>query len=275
MSAKLIDGKRIAAEIEEELKLQVSNMKIAPRLSVVQVGEDPASTSYIRAKSNAAKRVGIELTHHHLSEEISKPDLEKLVIDLNKTEDGVIIQLPLPEGLDSVLDLIEPENDVDGFHSVNLGNIVQGKSGMKPCTPAGIVEMLYRSGNDPKGKHVVIVGRSTIVGKPLALLLSQKGVDATVTVCHSRTPDIGKHCRDADILVAAVGYPDTINASMVKPGAVVVDVGVNRTENGLVGDTSLDVKEVAGQLTPVPGGVGPMTVVMLMSNVVNAALKTG
>ena len=275
MSAKLIDGKKIAAEIEEELRLKVSNMKIAPRLSVVQVGEDPASTSYIRAKSNAAKRVGIELTHHHLSEDISKPDLEKLVIDLNKTEDGVIIQLPLPEGLDSVLDLIEPENDVDGFHSVNLGNIVQGKSGMKPCTPAGLVEMLYRSGNDPKGKHVVIVGRSTIVGKPLALLLSQKGVDATITVCHSRTPDIGKHCREADILVAAVGYPDTINASMVKPGAVVIDVGVNRTENGLVGDTSLDVKEVAGQLTPVPGGVGPMTVVMLMSNVVNAALKTG
>ena len=275
MSAKLIDGKKIAAEIESELKLKVSNMAKAPRLSVVQVGEDPASTSYIRAKSNAAKRVGIELTHHHLSEDISKPDLEKLVIDLNKTEDGVIIQLPLPEDLDAVLDLIEPENDVDGFHSVNLGNIVQSKSGMKPCTPAGIVEMLYRSGNDPKGKHVVIVGRSTIVGKPLALLLSQKGVDATVTVCHSRTSDIGKHCREADILVVAVGYPDTINASMVKPGAVVIDVGVNRTENGLVGDTSLDGKEVAGQLTPVPGGVGPMTVVMLMSNVVNAALKTG
>ena len=275
MSAKLIDGKKIAAEIEEELKLKVSNMAIAPRLSVVQVGEDPASTSYIRAKSNAAKRVGIELTHHHLSEDISKPDLEKLVIDLNKTEDGVIIQLPLPEGLDAVLDLIEPENDVDGFHSVNLGHIVQGKSGMKPCTPAGIVEMLYRSGNNPKGKHVVIVGRSTIVGKPLALLLSQKGVDATVTVCHSRTPDIDKHCREADILVAAVGCPDTITSSMVKPGAVVIDVGVNRTENGLVGDTSPDVKKVAGQLTPVPGGVGPMTVVMLMSNVVNAALKTG
>ena len=173
------------------------------------------------------------------------------------------------------MDLIQPENDVDGFHSVNLGNIVQGKSGMKPCTPAGIVEMLYRSGNDPKGKHVVIVGRSTIVGKPLALLLSQKGVDATVTVCHSRTPDIGRHCLEADILVAAVGYPDTITSSMVKPGAVVIDVGVNRTENGLVGDTSSDVKEVAGQLTPVPGGVGPMTVVMLMSNVVDAALKTG
>ena len=275
MSAKLIDGKKIAVEIEEELKLQVSNMAIAPRLSVVQVGEDPASTSYIRAKLNAAKRVGIELTHHHLPEDISKPDLEKLVINLNKTEDGVIIQLPLPEGLDAVLDLIDPEKDVDGFHSVNLGNIVQGKSGMKPCTPAGVVELLYRSGNDPKGKHVVIVGRSTIVGKPLALLLSQKGVDATVTVCHSRTPDIDKHCREADILVVAVGCPDTITSSMVKSGAIVIDVGVNRTENGLVGDTSSDVKEVAGQLTPVPGGVGPMTVVMLMSNVVNAALKTG
>ena len=275
MSAKLIDGKQIAAEIETELKLKVSKMAKAPRLSVVQVGEDPASTSYIRAKSNAAERVGIDLTHHHLSETISKSDLEKLVIDLNKTEDGVIIQLPLPEGLDEVLDLIEPENDVDGFHSVNLGNIVQEKAGMKPCTPAGIVEMLYRSGNDPKGKHVVVVGRSTIVGKPLALLLSQKGIDATVTVCHSRTPDIGRYCREADILVAAVGYPDTITSSMVKPGAVVIDVGVNRTEDGLVGDTSSDVKQVAGQLTPVPGGVGPMTVVMLMSNVVNAALKTG
>ena len=275
MSAKLIDGKQIAAEIEAELKLKVSKMDKAPRLSVVQVGEDPASTSYIRAKSNAAERVGIDLTHHHLSETISKSDLEKLVINLNETEDGIIIQLPLPEGLDEVLDLIEPENDVDGFHSVNLGNIVQEKAGMKPCTPAGIVEMLYRSGNDPKGKHVVVVGRSTIVGKPLALLLSQKGIDATVTVCHSRTPDIGKYCREADILVAAVGYPDTITSSMVKPGAVVIDVGVNRTEDGLVGDTSSDVKQVAGQLTPVPGGVGPMTVVMLMSNVVNAALKTG
>ena len=275
MSAKLIDGKQIAAEIEAELKLKVSKMDKAPRLSVVQVGEDPASTSYIRAKSNAAERVGIYLTHHHLSETISKSDLEKLVINLNETEDGIIIQLPLPEGLDEVLDLIEPENDVDGFHSVNLGNIVQEKAGMKPCTPAGIVEMLYRSGNDPKGKHVVVVGRSTIVGKPLALLLSQKGIDATVTVCHSRTPDLGRYCREADILVAAVGYPDTITSSMVKPGAVVIDVGVNRTEDGLVGDTSSDVKQVAGQLTPVPGGVGPMTVVMLMSNVVNAALKTG
>lgn len=275
MSAKLIDGKKIAAEIESELKQKVASMDNPPRLSVVQVGEDPASTSYIKAKSNSAERVGIDLTHHHLPEDISKSELEKLIINLNKSEHGVIIQLPLPEGLDGALDLIEPDNDVDGFHSVNLGNIVQGKPGMKPCTPAGIVEMLYRSGNDPSGKHVVVVGRSTIVGKPLALLLSQKGVDATVTICHSRTPDIAKHCRDADILVAAVGYPNTIDSSMVKPGATVIDVGVNRTEQGLVGDTSQDVKDVAGQLTPVPGGVGPMTVAMLMSNVVDAALKTG
>ena len=274
MSAKLIDGKKIAAEIESELKIKISKMDKPPRLSVVQVGKDPASTSYIRAKSNAAERVGINLTHHHLSEDISKSDLEKLVMDLNQTENGIIIQLPLPEGLEEALDLIKPENDVDGFHSVNLGNLVQGKPGMKPCTPAGIVEMLYRSGNDPQGKHVVIVGRSTIVGKPLALLLSQKGVDATVTLCHSRTPNIGEYCKQADILVAAVGYPDTITSDMVKPGAVVIDVGVNRTEKGLVGDTSFNVRDVAGQLTPVPGGVGPMTVVMLMSNVVEASLKT-
>lgn len=274
MSAKLIDGKKIAAEIESELKIKISKMDKPPRLSVVQVGKDPASTSYIRAKSNAAERVGINLTHHHLSEDISRSDLEKLVMDLNQTENGIIIQLPLPEGLEEALDLIQPENDVDGFHSVNLGNLVQGKPGMQPCTPAGIVEMLYRSGNNPQGKHVVIVGRSTIVGKPLALLLSQKGVDATVTLCHSRTPNIGEYCKQADILVAAVGYPDTITSDMVKPGAVVIDVGVNRTEKGLVGDTSFNVRDVAGQLTPVPGGVGPMTVVMLMSNVVEASLKT-
>ena len=274
MSAKLIDGKKIAAEIESELKIKISKMDKPPRLSVVQVGKDPASTSYIRAKSNAAERVGINLTHHHLSEDISKSDLEKLVMDLNQTENGIIIQLPLPEGLEEALDLIQPENDVDGFHSVNLGNLVQGKPGMKPCTPAGVVEMLYRSGNNPQGKHVVIVGRSTIVGKPLALLLSQKGVDATVTLCHSRTPNIGEYCKQADILVAAVGYPDTITSDMVKPGAVVIDVGVNRTKKGLVGDTSFNVRDVAGQLTPVPGGVGPMTVVMLMSNVVEASLKT-
>lgn len=273
MTAKLIDGKKIAKEIEDELQVRVAQMTIPPKLSVVQVGEDPASTSYIRAKSNAADRIGISLTHHHLSSDISKKELETLVKNLNKTEDGIIVQLPLPAGFESVLDLIEPENDVDGFHPTNLGKIVQENSGMKPCTPAGIIELLSRTGNDPSGKNVVVVGRSTIVGKPISLLLLQKGMDATVTVCHSRTPNIQKFCKEADILIVAVGYPNTVTKEMVKPGAVIIDVGVNRTDQGLVGDTSFDVREVAGALTPVPGGVGPMTVVMLMSNVVEAASK--
>ena len=273
MTARLIDGKKIAKGIENELKVKVSKMSIPPKLSVVQVGEDPASTSYIRAKSNAAERIGIDLTHHHLPSSISKEELEKLVNKLNRTEDGIIVQLPLPDGFESVLDLIEPGKDVDGFHPTNLGKIVQENSGMKPCTPAGIIELLSRTGNNPSGKNVVVVGRSTIVGKPISLLLLQKGIDATVTVCHSRTPDIRKFCKEADILIVAVGYPNTVTKDMVKPGAVVIDVGVNRTDEGLVGDTSYDVRDVAGALTPVPGGVGPMTVVMLMSNVVEASSK--
>jgi len=273
LTAKLIDGKKIAKEIENELQAKVSQMETPPKLSVVQVGEDPASTSYIRAKSNVAVRIGIDLTHHHLSSDISKNELEDLVNKLNKTEDGIIVQLPLPGGFESVLDLIEPENDVDGFHPINLGKIVQENPGMKPCTPAGIIELLYRTGNDPSGKNVVVIGRSMIVGKPISLLLIQKGIDATVTVCHSRTPNIQKFCKEADILIVAVGYPNTVTKDMIKPGAVVIDVGVNRTEEGLVGDTSFDVRDVAGSLTPVPGGVGPMTVVMLMSNVVEAASK--
>lgn len=273
MTAKLIDGKKIAKEIETELQAKVSQMQTPPKLSVVQVGDDPASTSYIRAKSNAAERIGIDLTHHHLSSDISKKELENLIIKLNKTQNGIIVQLPLPDGFESVLDLIKPEKDVDGFHPINLGKIVQETSGMKPCTPAGIIELLSRTGNNPSGKNVVVVGRSTIVGKPISLLLLQKGIDATVTVCHSRTPDIQKFCKEADILIVAVGYPDTVTKDMVKPGAVVIDVGVNRTDEGLVGDASFDVREVAGALTPVPGGVGPMTVVMLMSNVVEAASK--
>ena len=273
MSARLIDGKKIAEEIENELKAKVSKMDTPPKLSVIQVGDDPASTSYIKAKSNAAKKVGIELTHHHLSRDTTEPDLCSLIGRLNSSEDGIIVQLPLPKGLEGALNKIEPENDVDGFHSANLGRLVQGKSGMKPCTPAGIVELLYRSGNDPKGKNVVIVGRSTIVGKPLSLILSQKGVDATVTLCHSRTSNIQSFCKEADILIVAVGSPDTITGAMVKPGATVIDVGVNRTDSGLVGDVSDDVKEIAGQLTPVPGGVGPMTVAMLMSNTVDSASK--
>ena len=273
MSAELIDGKKIALDIESELIEKISKMDSKPSLSVIQVGEDPASTSYIRAKSKAAERVGINLTHHHLSESTTKPELSSLVNKLNEFEDGIIIQLPLPDGLDSVLNEINPEKDVDGFHPFNLGKLVQGEPGLRPCTPAGVLELLYRSGNDPSGKHVVVVGRSTIVGKPLSLLLSQKGVDATVTLCHSRTPNLEAFTSDADIVVVAVGWPDTVSANMLKSGVVVIDVGVNRTDSGLVGDVSSDVKEVASQLTPVPGGVGPMTVAMLMSNTVDSALK--
>ena len=271
MSAMNIDGKQIAQDIESELKNKVSKMSKKPRLSVVQVGDDPASASYIKAKSNAAERVGIDLTHHHLSLETTESELSKLISTLNSSEDGIIIQLPLPKGLEKVLNKIDPRKDVDGFHPFNLGKLVQGSPVMRPCTPAGVVELLYRSGNNPEGKNVVIVGRSTIVGKPLSLLLSQKGVDATVTLCHSRTSNLRAFCKKADILIVAVGRPDTITGDMVKLGAVVIDVGVNRTDNGLVGDVSSDVKNVAGQLTPVPGGVGPMTVAMLMSNTVYSA----
>ena len=269
----IIDGKKIAKEIEIELTAKVSSMENAPRLSVVQIGDDPASASYIKAKANAASRVGIHLTHHHLPIETSIEELKSLVNDLNESEDGLIIQLPIPKKLEPVLEMIKPENDVDGFHSENLGKLVQGISGMTPCTPAGIIELLYRSGNNPEGKHVVIVGRSTIVGTPLSLLLSQKGVDATVTLCHSRTKYLEEHCKEADILVAAVGKANMITKDMVKPGAIIIDVGVNRTSEGLVGDVSTEVKEVASQITPVPGGVGPMTVVMLMSNTVKSALE--
>tara|TARA_B100001113_G_scaffold176700_1_gene144784 strand:- start:1810 stop:2631 length:822 start_codon:yes stop_codon:yes gene_type:complete len=269
----LIDGKKIAKDIETELTAKVVKMSRTPKLSVVQIGDDPASASYIKAKANAALRVGINLTHHHLPVETSLNELENLVDKLNKSEDGLIIQLPIPKYLESVLERIKPENDVDGFHSENLGRLVQGLPGMVPCTPAGIIELLYRSGNDPEGKHVVVVGRSTIVGTPLSLLLSQKGVDATVTLCHSRTKSLHEHCKQADILVAAVGKANMITKDMVKPGAVIIDVGVNRTSEGLVGDVSHDVRDVASQITPVPGGVGPMTVVMLMSNTVKSALE--
>lgn len=271
--SSIIDGKKIAKEIEMELTAKVASMERAPRLSVVQIGDDPASASYIKAKSNAASRVGIKLTHHHLSVDTSLGELEDLIDKLNESEDGLIIQLPIPSALEVALERIKPENDVDGFHSENLGKLVQGSPGMVPCTPAGIIELLYRSGNNPEGKHVVIVGRSTIVGTPLSLLLSKKGVDATVTLCHSRTKSLQKHCKKADILVAAVGKVNMITKEMVKPGAVIIDVGVNRTSEGLVGDVSYDVKDVASHITPVPGGVGPMTVVMLMSNTVKSALE--
>jgi len=277
MTVTIIDGKAVAAALEAELRHRVAALRGPPRLAVVQVGDDPASTSYIRAKAKAAARVGLDLKHHHLPVATTRDELTALVDRLNRETHGLIVQLPLPPGLDTVLERIDPARDVDGFHPVNLGRLVAGLPGLRPCTPAGILELLARSGHDVAGRHVVIVGRSTIVGKPLALLLGRKGTDATVTVCHSRTPDLAHHTRQAEVLVAAVGRAATITADMVRPGAVVVDVGVNRVtaDNSrgyrLAGDCAADVAEVAGALTPVPGGVGPMTVAMLMANTVQAA----
>jgi len=268
MSAAIIDGRAVAAAIESELQVRVARLDSAPQLAVVQVGDDPASTSYIRAKSRAAERVGIELAHHHLPAGTSLGELEALVERLNSSEHGIIVQLPLPDGLEPALARIAPARDVDGFHPENLGRLLRGEPGLRPCTPAGIMVLLERSGHSPAGKHAVIVGRSNIVGKPLAVMLTQ--ANATVTVCHTATPDLAHHTRQAELLVVAAGRLDTVTPEMVRPGATVVDVGVNHTESGLVGDCAPSVAEVAGALTPVPGGVGPMTVTMLMANTVAA-----
>ena len=269
MSADILDGRAIASTIESELRTRVARLASAPRLAVVQVGDDPASTSYIRAKSRAAERVGIELAHHHLPAGTSLAKLEALVEQLNSSEHGLIIQLPLPDRLEPALAHIAPERDVDGFHPVNLGKLLRGEPALRPCTPAGIMELLERSGHSPAGKHAVIIGRSNIVGKPLAVMLTQ--ANATVTVCHTATAELAHHTRQAELLIVAAGQPDTVAPEMVRPGATVVDVGINRTAAGFVGDCAPGVAEVAGALTPVPGGVGPMTVAMLMANTVAAA----
>ena len=269
MNADILDGRAVAATIESELRTRIAQLASAPRLAVVQVGDDPASTSYIRAKSHAAERVGIKLAHHHLPAGTSLKKLKTLIEQLNSSEHGLIVQLPLSDKLEPALTRIVPERDVDGFHPVNLGKLLRGEPALRPCTPAGIMELLERSNHSPAGKHAVIIGRSNIVGKPLAVMLTQ--ANATGTVCHTATVELAHHTRQADLLIVAAGQPDTVAPEMVRPGATVVDVGVNRTAAGLVGDCAPSVAEVAGALTPVPGGVGPMTVAMLMTNTVTAA----
>jgi methylenetetrahydrofolate dehydrogenase (NADP+)/methenyltetrahydrofolate cyclohydrolase len=288
MVADIISGNEVAKTIRAELKEEVARMKaggVTPGLVVIIVGEDPASQVYVRKKGEACEELGI------LSETIRKPadtteeEMLALVDKYNADPrfDGILVQLPLPKQIseEKVLMRIDPGKDVDGFHPVNVGKLVVGSEAYLPCTPAGIQELLVRSGNDPKGKHVVILGRSNIVGKPIANILVQKapGADATVTVCHSRTKDLPALSRQADILIAAMGVPKFVKADMVKEGVVVIDVGVNRiddpsTKSGtrLVGDVDFDsVKEKASAITPVPGGVGPMTITMLMKNTVQAA----
>ena len=287
--ARLIDGTALAAKIRGEVAMQVAELRargVVPGLTVVLVGEDPASAVYVRAKEKASREAGMAGETIRLPASTSQAELLALIARLNTDAmvHGILVQMPLPKHIDPevVIDHIRPDKDVDGFHPVNVGKVLIGDTdGFAPCTPAGVQRMLVESGVETRGANCVIVGRSNIVGKPMAALLMQagKGGDATVTVCHSRTRDLAGHTRRADILIAAVGRPRTITADMVKPGAVVIDVGVNRIPDAtrksgtrLVGDVDFDaVRQVASLITPVPGGVGPMTIAMLLSNTVRAA----
>jgi methylenetetrahydrofolate dehydrogenase (NADP+)/methenyltetrahydrofolate cyclohydrolase len=288
MTAKIIDGKQVAAEMRAELTAKVAEMKkrgIVPGLGVILVGDDPASKSYVTAKERACEEIGIFSDDNRLPADIPQEKLMTVVERMNRDPriNGILVQLPLPKHLDesAVLLAINPDKDVDGFHPVNVGRMVTGQKAFLPCTPHGVVQLLIRNGVRLKGAEVVIVGRSNIVGKPLANMLIQKSEtgDATVTVCHTRTKDLARHTRAADIVIAAAGRPNTITADMIREGAVVIDVGVNRIEDAtkkagfrLVGDVDFEaVKEKASLITPVPGGVGPMTITMLLYNTVESA----
>ena len=282
MPAVLLDGKACAADLEERLKIRISNCNIQPHLAVVIVGDDPASHVYVRNKIKSCERLGIKSTHIELPFNTTQEDIVNTIKSLNDDDSlhGILIQSPLPSHLDegSLTDLIDPKKDVDGFHPINLGRIVQGRfDGMIPCTPAGVMEMLSWANVDLTSKKAVVLGRSFNVGMPQALLLASKGADATVTIAHSRTNDIKSICLSADLVVAAVGRPEMVKPEWIKPGAIVIDVGINRVDDSnhergwrLAGDVHPDVMEKASLLSPVPGGVGPMTVAMLMSNTVLA-----
>ena len=284
--SELISGKIISAQINEELCLEVKQLKtkgIEPCLAVVLVGEDPASEVYVRNKKRTSEEIGMRSIGHNLPDTATQQELETLIQSLNADPavHGILCQFPLPKGLDEkkVIQTIDPEKDVDGLHPLNAGLIAMGIPKFISCTPYGVLQMLKRSGISTSGKNAVVLGRSNLVGRPIATLLSSKGWDATVTVCHSRTNDMAEVTSQADILIAAIGIPEFVKANMVKPGAVVIDVGINRIDDPnkakgtrLVGDVAFE--EVAAKssfITPVPGGVGPMTIAMLMVNTVNAA----
>ncbi len=288
MSAKRIDGKLISKEIRDELAKEVENLKkegITPGLGVILVGEDPASKSYVTAKEKACDSLGIYSDNRHIPKETSEEELLSIIEEMNNDPkiDGILVQLPLPGHIDpdKVIMSISPEKDVDGFHPQSIGKMIMGKETFLPCTPHGVVKLLNYAGIQIEGSHVVVVGRSNIVGKPVANLLldKSKNGNATVTVCHSRTKNIKEMTLQADILIAAIGKPQFITADMVKDGAVIIDVGVNRVEDStkkkgfrLVGDVDFEpIKEKAAAITPVPGGVGPMTITMLMYNTVQSA----
>ena len=290
MAAKIIDGKQVAADMRAELKEEVARLArdgIVPGLGVILVGEDPASQSYVKAKERACEEIGLFSDDNRLPADASQQELMAVVERMNNDPkiNGILVQLPLPKHLNEaeVLLAIAPDKDVDGFHPMNVGRMVVGEKAFLPCTPHGVIQLLLRSGVEIEGANVVIVGRSNIVGKPVANMLIQKNKmgNATVTVCHTRTKNLTEHTRRADVIIAAAGRPDTITADMVKDGVVVIDVGVNRVEDStkkrgyrLVGDVDFEaVKEKASLITPVPGGVGPMTITMLLYNTVESAKR--
>ena len=290
MAAEIISGKEVAAEIRAELAEEIKGLKakgVTPGLGVILVGEDPASKSYVTAKEKACEEIGIYSNDNRIPAETSQEDLIKLIEKMNNDPkiDGILVQLPLPSHINEqeALMAVAPEKDVDGFHPVNVGKMMLGQEAVLPCTPNGVVEMMLRKGVKIEGSHVVIVGRSNIVGKPLANMLVQKNDrgNATVTMCHTRTKNLREMTLQADILIAAAGRAEVITADMVKEGAVVIDVGVNRVEDAskkrgyrLVGDVAFDeVKEKASFITPVPGGVGPMTITMLLASTVNLSRR--
>jgi methylenetetrahydrofolate dehydrogenase (NADP+)/methenyltetrahydrofolate cyclohydrolase len=281
MSAQIIDGKNISDTIREEIKQEAASLRergVRPGLAVVLVGEDPASQVYVRNKAKACEELGFYSEVHRLPAETSQADLLALIGRLNGQADihGILVQLPLPKHIEekAVIDAISVDKDVDGFHPISVGNLMIGDDSLLPCTPAGVIELLKRTGQSPAGKHAVVIGRSNIVGKPVSLLLLRE--NATVTMTHSRTPDLAQVARQADILVVAVGVAKLVKRDWVKPGAVVIDVGMNRLPDGkLCGDVDFeDVAPVAGWITPVPRGVGPMTITMLMANTLKAAKRT-
>lgn len=277
--AELIDGKALAKEVRAEVKTRAEAFTAkhgrAPGLHVVLVGEDPASQVYVRNKERAASKAGIAGEVHRLPSETSEADLLALIAKLNAAPDidGILVQLPLPDHLDdqTIVDAIDPDKDVDGLHPFNAGLLMVGRKGLRPCTPSGCMRMLEHVGCDPKGKRALVLGRSTLVGKPIALMLLEK--HATITIAHSRTEDLADRVREADIVIAAVGRANLVKGDWIKEGAVVIDVGINRLDDGsLTGDVDFEgASKRASHITPVPGGVGPMTIAMLLGNTVNAA----
>ena len=276
MSATVIDGRAVARTVRADVARRVGDLAVSPGLATVLVGDDPASAVYVNSKRKQCVEAGIRDLHQHLPGDIAQEKLEAVVDDLNADPEvtGILVQLPLPDHIDParIVNRVDPAKDVDGLTEISAGRLAQGRSGLRPCTPSGVIELLDAYAVPIEGAEAVVVGRSELVGRPQAQLLLQR--NATVTVCHSRTRDLEAVCRRADILVAAAGIRHLVGAEAVKPGATVIDVGIHRTEDGLRGDVDQDaVRPVAGALTPVPGGVGPMTIAMLLRNTLQAALR--